>query len=254
MDFFPSSNFRGVAFLKRDLAYIVLKPLLLDSKIPNQMHSNRRKRSKSLRTQLFNKTLYDKYKKEEAEYREDMELETMDNQSQLRSEESSKVKNDGPGLLSRLIDLLLNRQRYLNTEDGRHLPILLDGEDPLHLEYTNGKPSGPLIDERTHKPYINNLITSSRYTVYSFFPRQLYAQFSKLANTYFFIVAILQMIPSWSTTGTYTTIIPLCIFMGISMAREAWDDFRRHRLDKEENNKLTKVLVKGHSHADDTQS
>lgn len=254
MDIFPSSNFRGVAFLKRDLAYIDLKPLLPDSKIPNQMHSNRRKRSKSLRTQLFNKTLYDKYKKEEAEYREDMELETMDNQSQLRSEESSKVKNDGPGLLSRLIDLLLNRQRYLNTEDGRHLPILLDSEDPLHLEYTNGKPSGPLIDERTHKPYINNLITSSRYTVYSFFPRQLYAQFSKLANTYFFIVAILQMIPSWSTTGTYTTIIPLCIFMGISMAREAWDDFRRHRLDKEENNKLTKVLLKGHSHADDTQS
>jgi len=39
-----------------------------------------------------------------------------------------------------------------------------------------------LIDERTGKEYIGNTIRSSRYTLWNFLPRQLFAQFSKLAN------------------------------------------------------------------------
>ena len=40
------------------------------------------------------------------------------------------------------------------------------------------------------------------------------------------VVAIMQMIPGWSTTGHFTTIIPLCIFMSISIAREGFDDWK----------------------------
>jgi len=60
--------------------------------------------------------------------------------------------------------------------------------------------------------------------------------------SYFLVVAIMQMIPGWSTTGNYTTIIPLSFFLSISMAREGFDDWRRHRSDKVENNKDTRVL------------
>ena len=52
----------------------------------------------------------------------------------------------------------------------------------------------------------------------------------------------MQMIPGWSTTGHFTTIIPLCIFMSISIAREGFDDWKRHGHDKEENNKRTTVI------------
>lgn len=52
----------------------------------------------------------------------------------------------------------------------------------------------------------------------------------------------MQMIPSWSTTGSYTTIIPLLIFISISMAREGYDDWRRHAQDKEENNRLVSAV------------
>src|SRR5271154_1773165 len=52
----------------------------------------------------------------------------------------------------------------------------------------------------------------------------------------------MQMIPGWSTTGNYTTIIPLSFFLSVSMAREGYDDWRRHRQDKVENNKDVKVL------------
>ncbi|KAJ5899733.1 phospholipid-transporting ATPase DNF3 [Penicillium taxi] len=115
------------------------------------------------------------------------------------------------------------------TEDGRHINL-----DPSLVE--------TFLDERTGKPYVANWIRSSRYSFWSFFPRQLLAQFTKLANFYFLIVAILQMIPGLSTTGTYTTIVPLLIFVGISMGKEGFDDWRRYRLDKEENNRYVSVL------------
>ncbi|KAK6384456.1 drs2 neo1 protein [Exophiala oligosperma] len=124
------------------------------------------------------------------------------------------------------------------TVDGRHVRVsVLQIDRPL--------------DERTGKPYIDNLIRSCRYTPWNFVPRQLVAQFGKLANFYFLCVSILQMIPGLSTTGTYTTIIPLLIFVAISMAKEGYDDVRRHRLDKEENERLTKVLNVGNFSQED---
>lgn len=50
------------------------------------------------------------------------------------------------------------------------------------------------------------------------------------------------MIPGLSTTGTYTTIVPLLFFVIISMAKEGYDDVRRYRHDKAENNKIASVL------------
>lgn len=118
------------------------------------------------------------------------------------------------------------------SKDGRH--ILLNPHNTT-----------PLIDERTGKPYIGNSIRSSRYSFWSFFPRQFVAQFTKLANFYFLLVAILQMIPGLSTTGSYTTIVPLLIFVSISMGKEGFDDWRRYRLDREENNRVARVLCPG---------
>ena len=124
---------------------------------------------------------------------------------------------------------ILRIQEIPPSKDGRHIDI-----DPCRRE--------PLIDERTGRRYMNNVITSSRYTLYNFLPRQLFAQFSKLANFYFLCVSILQMIPGLSTTGTYTTIVPLAFFVIISMAKEGYDDLRRYRLDRVENRKTALVL------------
>lgn len=115
------------------------------------------------------------------------------------------------------------------SEDGRHI-------------YLDASRKELLMDERTGHDYIDNTIRSSRYTLWNFLPRQLFAQFSKLANFYFLCVSILQMIPGLSTTGSYTTIVPLTFFVTISMAKEGYDDFRRYRLDKAENNRMTSVL------------
>ena len=145
-------------------------------------------------------------------------------------------KASSAGLLSQFHTLKETlRKRILHireippSKDGRHLII-----DPKRRKN--------LIDDRTGREYIDNTILSSRYTLYNFLPRQLFAQFSKLANFYFLCVSILQMIPGLSTTGTYTTIVPLLFFVTISIAKEGYDDLRRYRLDKAENNKTSYVL------------
>ena len=115
------------------------------------------------------------------------------------------------------------------TADGRHIDLDASG-------------AVPLIDERTGSEYISNSIRSSRYTIWTFLPFQLWFQFTKVANLYFLVTGILQLIPGLSTTGTYTTILPLLFFLSFSIAREGYDDFRRHQLDKVENRRLTKVL------------
>lgn len=239
-----------------------------------------RKRSSSLRTQMFNKLLFDKMTSSNpsvgsATGNNELELDEFHQNTNNSNDNNTRQDHDPsmfdiieepfkdddgspdldddetteesettrPNFLFRALDLLLDKRRMLRSKDGRHIPVTLDHNLAEYGKYTNGK-NDLLVDERTNKPYCKNNITSSRYTVYSFLPKQLYAQFSKVANIYFFVIAILQMIPGWSTTGTYTTIIPLLVFMGISMTREAWDDLRRHRLDNDENRRKTRILVK----------
>ncbi|KAH8722454.1 hypothetical protein GQ44DRAFT_622463 [Phaeosphaeriaceae sp. PMI808] len=115
------------------------------------------------------------------------------------------------------------------SKDGRHIHV-----DAARTER--------LIDERTTQPYPSNWIRSTRYSAWNFIPRQLVAQFSKLANFYFLVISILQMIPGLSTTGTFTTIVPLLFFVTLSIAKEGYDDLRRYRLDKAENNREAQVL------------
>lgn len=132
----------------------------------------------------------------------------------------------------RVLEFLHLRRTTRAAPDGRRIPLRL-GEEPL-------------IDERTGRPYISNRIRTSRYTIWNFVPRQLIYQFSRLANMYFLIIAILQMIPGFSTTGRFTTLIPLLIFVALTIAKEGYDDWKRYTLDKAEN--ASKVTVLGTEH------
>lgn len=135
----------------------------------------------------------------------------------------------------RILELLRLRRTARAAPDGRRILLRL-GEEPL-------------LDERTGRPYISNRIRTSRYTIWNFVPRQLIYQFSRLANMYFLIIAILQMIPGFSTTGRFTTLIPLLIFVALTIAKEGYDDWRRYTLDKAENASKVTILRTEHGAA-----
>ncbi|KAG0209652.1 hypothetical protein BGX28_010168 [Mortierella sp. GBA30] len=124
---------------------------------------------------------------------------------------------------------LTGRGRVLTKASSRVIPI-------------SSSRTAPLIQPETGKPFVSNAVTTARYNMWDFLPKQLYAQFSKIANVYFLFVAALQMVPSWSPTGQYTTLVPLLVFLSIAIAHEGYDDYRRHRQDNGENNQPANVF------------
>ena len=130
---------------------------------------------------------------------------------------------------STLMSKLSGRGLVLPQNSSRVIPI-------------NASRTTPLIQPETGKPFVSNSVTTARYNLWDFLPKQLYAQFSKIANVYFLFVASLQMVPSWSPTGQYTTLVPLLVFLSIAMAHEGYDDWRRHRQDSGENNQAANVF------------
>jgi phospholipid-transporting ATPase len=67
----------------------------------------------------------------------------------------------------------------------------------------------------------NNGIKTSKYTPLNFIPKNLTIQFSKVANLYFLIIGIMQMINSISVSGGFPVIfIPLSIVVGVSALKD----------------------------------
>jgi phospholipid-transporting ATPase len=92
----------------------------------------------------------------------------------------------------------------------------------------------------------NNEIHTSKYTVLNFFPKNIFEQFSKMANMYFLFIGFLQMINEISTSnGVPVTWGPLSVIILISMIKDIFEDLKRHKADSEENNRPCLVLKDG---------
>ncbi|KAF2763873.1 phospholipid-translocating P-type ATPase [Teratosphaeria nubilosa] len=139
-----------------------------------------------------------------------------------------------------ILELLLRQFPLPPSRDGRHIPLRALDEHAL-------------ADERRGHAYIPNTIRSSRYTLWDFLPKQLLFQATRLSNFYFICIGVPQTIPGLSTTGNYSTILPLCFFILLTVVKEGYDDFKRHRMDKVENKQPATVLGRkdhaGHAQA-----
>lgn len=84
----------------------------------------------------------------------------------------------------------------------------------------------------------DNQIKTAKYTYISFIPLNLLFQFSKLANAYFLVIGVMQMIDAISITNGQPVIFgPLTIVVSISMLKDFFEDYKRHKSDHEENTK-----------------
>ena len=77
----------------------------------------------------------------------------------------------------------------------------------------------------------DNTITTTKYNIFTFLPKGLLYQFSRLSNVYFLFTAIIQSIPLISPLTSLTAIIPLIFVLGVSMIRELIEDLRRNNYD-----------------------
>lgn len=81
---------------------------------------------------------------------------------------------------------------------------------------------------------------TSKYNVLTFLPLNLMLQFSKFANFYFLVLMIMECFKSISDSGGVPVLaLPLSFVVGISMLKDIYEDYLRHKSDNEENNSKT---------------
>lgn len=90
-----------------------------------------------------------------------------------------------------------------------------------------------------------NRLVTSQYTKYNFLPINLYRQLSKVTNVFFLFTMMLLAIPSISPFTPYTYIIAFLCVLGVSMLKDAYEDYNRHSYDRAFNEKPAYVLKTG---------
>ena len=94
-----------------------------------------------------------------------------------------------------------------------------------------------------HKPplsYASNYISTTKYNFITFLPKALFEQFRRVANMYFLLTAVLTF-TKVSPNEPLATVAPLALVVGLSMAKEALEDWKRFRQDVKVNSRGVSV-------------
>ncbi|KAG2393729.1 hypothetical protein C9374_007260 [Naegleria lovaniensis] len=98
-------------------------------------------------------------------------------------------------------------------------------------------------NSRKHWP--SNYIRTTKYTLLTFIPKNLFEQFKKATNIYFLISVIAVLIPGVSPVFPITAIIPLVAIVLLQMIKDGIEDFQRYRQDRKANNIKCRVIRNG---------
>ncbi|XP_051473590.1 phospholipid-transporting ATPase VD isoform X3 [Apus apus] len=95
--------------------------------------------------------------------------------------------------------------------------------------------------EKVSKLYMNNKIRTTKYTLWSFLPRNLFEQFHRVANLYFLFLVVLNWVPLVEAFQKEITMLPLVAVLTIIAVKDGLEDYSKYKMDKHINNLLTKV-------------
>ncbi|KAJ3301045.1 hypothetical protein HDV03_001469, partial [Kappamyces sp. JEL0829] len=83
--------------------------------------------------------------------------------------------------------------------------------------------------------YTANEVRTSKYTLLSFLPKNIFEQFHGLANFYFLGVIILQAFPQFSQVNIIIPTLPLVIIVAATALKDGLEDLKRHSADESVN-------------------
>ncbi|TWW71587.1 putative phospholipid-transporting ATPase VD [Takifugu flavidus] len=102
---------------------------------------------------------------------------------------------------------------------------------PQLLEYSNSS-----------KNYKGNGIRTTKYSLLTFIPMNLFQQFHRAANLYFVFLALLNWVPAVEAFQKEITMIPILVVLVVIAIKDALEDYRRYLSDKKVNNNKVKVF------------
>ncbi|KAL4656537.1 putative phospholipid-transporting ATPase IH isoform X1 [Arapaima gigas] len=92
--------------------------------------------------------------------------------------------------------------------------------------------------------YPDNRIVSSKYTFWNFIPKNLFEQFRRIANFYFLIIFLVQLIID-TPTSPITSGLPLFFVIVVTAIKQGYEDWLRHRADNAVNQCPVHVIQHG---------
>jgi len=90
--------------------------------------------------------------------------------------------------------------------------------------------------------FVRNKVRTSKYTIVTFIPKNLFEQFRRAANIYFLALVIIQLFPIFGAPNAQIGMLPLLAILGMTAIKDAVEDWRRARLDNEVNNSAATKL------------
>ena len=127
--------------------------------------------------------------------------------------EETKVKNNSK----------LFRRKQLEETDSRMIFV--------NRAVTEDQPNFPL-----------NKIRTAKYKVHTFLVKNLFEQFRRVANFYFLTLVLLQAVPEFNQVNIVLDGFPLFMIVGVTALKDAFEDWKRSKSDREVNYAETTVL------------
>lgn len=91
------------------------------------------------------------------------------------------------------------------------------------------------------KSYKNNKIRTTKYSLLSFLPKNLFEQLHRFANAYFIFIAALNFVPAVEAFQPEIALIPVVMVLSVTAVKDIWEDYRRFKSDHLINRLLCQV-------------
>eukprot|EP00762_Andalucia_godoyi_P003145 ANDGO_01127.mRNA.1 Phospholipid-transporting ATPase 3 len=132
-----------------------------------------------------------------------------------------------------------------------HSTPAASGQPPSTPGAEDGGADAP-YEVRTNDVHFNsrqgfptNYIRTTKYTVITFLPLNLFEQFRRLSNFYFLVSMIVALIPGVSPVFPITSILPLLFVLTVGAIKDGVEDYDRYKADREANSMIVTVLREG---------
>ncbi|PRQ42686.1 putative phospholipid-translocating ATPase [Rosa chinensis] len=157
---------------------------------------------------------------------------------ELHSINSNPASHDVPQAPSRVLE-------KANKSQGSHHKGIQFEDNLLHED----NPRLIYIDDpkKTNDKYefTGNEIRTSKYTLITFLPKNVFIQFHRVAYLYFLAIAVLNQLPPLAVFGRTVSLFPLLFVLCVTAIKDGYEDWRRHRSDRNENNRESLILQSG---------
>ncbi|TNN53071.1 putative phospholipid-transporting ATPase IF [Liparis tanakae] len=121
------------------------------------------------------------------------------------------------------------------------------GFDPPHQSDTRTVYVANRFPQNGHyipQRFADNRIISSKYTIWNFIPKNLFEQFRRIANFYFLIIFLVQLMID-TPTSPVTSGLPLFFVITVTAIKQGYEDWLRYKADNEVNGAPVFVVRSG---------